>query len=228
MQIYVPYFGGDHSSLFSLWVQQLVASGCSCSVHFIFPDSLPPPESRGNRLKNAEFISVPMHKLKKRVRLNTAGTEKMDIKEMLALYSLRLLAAPAFVMDLDALIQHDPFKSFEGKGDFGMVRDPMIRWAKNAPEHNAGVMYFSGNRKEEIATHFEKAWDELQITVPTNSVLLGQKAWSLAHHRVKGFMMEDTMNWSRCWGPNSDAKIYHYHGRSGKFMLSEKYGLQCP
>lgn len=224
----VIHFGNDlyWERIFNIWFHQF-RTYCP-TVRFAV---ITTEESKSNLNVPGIVLRVPMRQYAGMIRGEPgSAVNKMDIKEALMLHAIRVYSADErqlLVVDSDAIFQDDPFKHIPVGAikTFGMAMDPLVRYvSKGVIEKQAGVLYTFGDVGQKLYSGFVSCWQELYPSIPTKSVLLGQKAWSLAHHRFPGsFILDNKVNWSRMQPENGQAAIVHYHGTNGKEQLFARY-----
>lgn len=153
----------------------------------------------------------------------------MDVKEAVALAAMLAIDGPLLIVDADAMFQSCPWKILEREArpaTFAMGIDCGERMLNppdgTCPEHNAGVLWFAqadAKTRLRIAHQYTVAFDEMSRVPDKQPAILGQRAWSVAHWRLRGTILPKEVNWSHCWKTNSEAAVFHYHGNNGKRKL---------
>ncbi len=118
-------------------------------------------------------------------------------------------------LDLDCEVRQDI------KGVFDLCENPLgIAIAKDLHYHqtqcyNTGVVVF----KREC--HLIEQWAEQAFSL--NHEFLGDQdvlSFIMNEQNLQPTLLPSCYNWSRCWGVNPDAIIFHFHGPAGKRLIS--------
>lgn len=212
MILAVPFFGNDgrYRAMLDRWIEAHASSGCQ--LQFVVVSDYSEP------LQNVPWLRVDTTPFAALVR----DDNPMDRKGVIVLAALQVLGR-CVVLDSDALIQKDPTRFLESLPDVAMGISPDVSGRKlKLPwsleeffEGCAGVMYFgSASRKDRVGLSlaYAQAFSNFADAHP-DDYLLEQRAWSLACHRLGGFMLPKEMNWPpHHLGDNPNAYILHHHG----------------
>ena len=216
------YFGTGFEWLLSIWIERWQKAASASRLVVVTDEDTKIPE-----------LPVGVVYTVLRIKLRTFADilrpeYLMDVKEALALAAAARIPGRLLVVDADALFQHDPWPTLLGVGElgaFGMVQDCGERILElgregRCPEHNAGVLYFDEESpRVRVIFQYIRAFNEFKNRPNPQPVILGQRAWSVAHHRLGGKLLPREVNWSHCWKANPDAAVFHYHGNNGKKKL---------
>jgi hypothetical protein len=158
------------------------------------------------------------------------GNEYMfDRKGEIVCAAILDTAEPVLVLDLDALLQHDPEPLILGYEDtpFAMPRDEanLKNCIRNRhgqptaiPKRCAGVLWFGrGGDRKHLVAEYRRAFTELQTgRYYEERRLFEQHAWTMVAHWNNAPILPRELNWAdhiTSIGPNPAAAIYHRIGQ---------------